>query len=202
MNKLSVHFKLGLLLAVLFSFVPAVSNAQAKSGLNYSDVKIVQYCGTMQYGDEYETLTQSGKEYEGAFIFTLDKTARTLDISALDIKNPSKPLMSISSKLSNISPILSNGKLTGIEMMVNGVAYRIFKASDLGLEIRIGKPISMSYLCSPDYAEVSFFYRNETKSSFHWKNDYFEAPDGEYYLYGEANEKFNAWLDYIHTLLR
>lgn len=167
------------------------SNAQ--DGLDYSMVQAVQYVGPVEYSNSHES-----KKTSGAFVFHLYKQSKTFAIYIVDRNNSNNILFSLSANFSNISPMINDSKFNGLEIIVDGITYRLFKAGELELEFRIENPMRDfrdSYLCECPWAKVSFFYNNENKSRFTWSNDimYFDFS---------ANDKFNSWLDYLYTLIK
>lgn len=191
MNNSILSIKFCFIFSVLLSAFTMESNAQ--DGLDYSMVQAVQYVGPVEYSNSHES-----KKTSGAFVFHLYKQSKTFAIYIVDRNNSNNILFSLSANFSNISPMINDSKFNGLEIIVDGITYRLFKAGDLELEFRIENPMrdfSDSYFCECSWAKVSFFYNNENKSRFTWSNDIM-------YFYFPANDKFNSWLDYLYTLIK
>lgn len=167
---------------------------------NSSAIQKIEYIGNMQYGDQYETLSKNGKKFTGRFSFELNKEKSSFFITVYDTKDK-KTLLSVHTKLSDISPIIRNNKFTGIEMLIDRVKYRLFKANDVyGIELRIGEHGEKSYLCEPEDAIIECYSKKEKISSY---GNYIigdEYDDYEEKIFN-ANYKFNDWMDFLKSLI-
>lgn len=184
----------------MITFGPYACIAQSSK---FTEIQDILYMGEMQYGNSYATLTTSGQKFTGLFGFHLDREKNTIIIDVLEISDDkdNKTLFHLTTKLSDISPIINNNKLSGIEMLINGIKYRLFKANDdYGVELRIGEKGEMSYLCLPNDAIVRFYSKNGTKISG-WRNVIVAEPDGYREKVYTANDKFNDWMNYLKSLI-
>ena len=147
--------------------------------------------GSMKYGDEMRVLFGGGTKVDGAqFLFFYSKG---MDMFSFDILVGDDTLLEVMAKFSDVSLNVDheNNRLRGLEVKYNGDTYRIFKAEELGAEIRSEKG-GQSYVIDPRAVAIYALDDLDTPiaSETNWLGGHY------------ADNFYNYWLEYIAKLVK